>query len=85
MLLWVSLLGSLLSATPAEAVVYCGSACQSGQQQALAALFNATGGPSWKSTISTIATVAANNGWLNYTQVDARPAHCLWSGGTRTK
>ena len=75
---WGILLLVLAVACPAvRAQSYCDPTCQAAQQQSLASLYNATGGPTWAKTLVVVWDPA---GWLNTTQKDARPAHCLWSG-----
>ena len=75
---WGVLLVLLAVAAPcAQAAAYCDAACQAAQQLTLSTLYNSTGGPSWAKTLVVVWDPA---GWLNTTQADARPAHCLWTG-----
>ena len=56
----------------------CDANCQAAQQQALSALYHATGGEAW---VSTTALVVTPTGWLNTSSTGTGlPAHCLWSG-----
>ena len=57
---------------------YCGAVCQAAQQQALSALYLATGGDTW---VSTTAIIVEPKGWPNTTSPGTGlPAHCYWTG-----
>ena len=80
--LWGSLLLCLVAGPRAVAQSSCDATCQTAQQRTLAALYTATGGPTWKATSVMVADPA---GWLSDdTSVGGLPAHCEWSGARRS-